>query len=87
MKLSAASPLKQLYIQPSAIFAYLAFALKQFGERLVQLVLGSHEVQVWQGRDRHGNMYWRVYDPVTKASDSFSSVNEVRIWLEQRYYQ
>lgn len=87
MKLSAASPLKQLYIQPSAISAYLAFALKQFGERLVRFVSGSHEVQVWQGRDRRGNTYWRVYDPVTKASDSFSSVNEVRIWLEQRYYQ
>lgn len=30
---------------------------------------------------------WRVYDPQTRQEAVFSNENEVRIWLEQRYYQ
>lgn len=46
----------------------------------------SSEPQVWQQRDRSGQTYWQVYDPETSRSASLSSEQEVRQWLEQRYY-
>jgi hypothetical protein len=46
----------------------------------------SNEPIVSQGRDRSGQIYWRVYDPVSDRSIRFSSEQEVRQWLEQRFY-
>ena len=45
------------------------------------------EPKIWQKRDRYGNLYWVVYDPTTGHSSCFSSEQEVRVWLEQRYYR
>ncbi|BAU15407.1 hypothetical protein LEP3755_59650 [Leptolyngbya sp. NIES-3755] len=47
----------------------------------------SSEPRVWQRRDRSGQTYWQVYDPETNRSARLSSEQEVRQWLEQRYYQ
>jgi hypothetical protein len=37
--------------------------------------------------DRHGNLYFQVYDPDTHMTTTFASEQEVRIWIEQRYYR
>jgi hypothetical protein len=87
MKLSTPLVLKPSHVQASTVSSRFLSGLKQFGERLIQLIVGTHEVQIWQVNDRAGNVYWRVYDPATKASTSFGSSSEVRIWLEQRYYR
>lgn len=34
----------------------------------------------------HKGKFWRVYDPETRKSAICFSEDEVRIWLEQRYY-
>ncbi|HEY9700778.1 MAG TPA: hypothetical protein V6D10_26225 [Trichocoleus sp.] len=52
---------------------------------IVRFLSGSSEPQIQFKRDRLGNHFWRVYDPTTNQSTSFSSETEVRIWLEQRY--
>lgn len=44
------------------------------------------EPKVWQKKDRKGNIYWRVYNPTTGYCGSFNSEEEVRMWLEERYY-
>lgn len=87
MKLSTPLTLKPSHIYSSKVSNRVLLGLKQFGKRLFQWIAGNPEVQIRQVSDRAGNVYWRVYDPATKASTSFSSSSEVRIWLEQRYYR
>lgn len=48
--------------------------------------LSSLEPKIWQKCDRRGNSYWLVRDPVTGRSAHFASEQEVRVWLEKRYY-
>ena len=36
--------------------------------------------------DRHGNSYWQVYDHVSASHCSFGSEQEVKAWLDRRYY-
>lgn len=43
------------------------------------------EPKIWEKRDRSGNVFYKVYDPITGISNQFSSDLEVRIWLEERY--
>lgn len=37
--------------------------------------------------NRKGQIVWRVYDPVSRRHHEFTSELELRIWLEERYYQ
>ena len=50
-------------------------------------LVNSHEPMIEEKCDRDGNRYWQVYDPITQNLRCFDSENDVRIWLEQRYYQ
>jgi hypothetical protein len=52
---------------------------------LIKLAAGSSEPQISEHSDRQGNIFWRVYDPISQTSARFSSEMEVRIWLDQRY--
>lgn len=52
-----------------------------------KLINNRTEPQVWHKRDRAGNTYWQVFDPVTGYFTYFSSEQEVRIWIEERYYR
>ena len=36
---------------------------------------------------RGGREVWKVYDPISKSSRSFSTEDEVRVWIEQRFYR
>ncbi|MBD2459507.1 hypothetical protein H6G89_00480 [Oscillatoria sp. FACHB-1407] len=54
---------------------------------MTKLLTCSSEPHVWQERDRHGNLTWRIYEPSTNRSATFASEEEVRIWLEKRYYR
>ncbi len=45
----------------------------------------SDEPRIWQKRDRFGNVWWYVYDPISHRSIQFSSEQEVRRWLEKRF--
>jgi YD repeat-containing protein len=45
----------------------------------------SDELRIWQERDRLGNVWWYVYDPMSRRSIQFPSEQEVRRWLEKRF--
>ncbi len=66
--------------QPQAIS--LVYRL---GQAVTNFLRCSTEPQVWQKRDRHGNLCWQLYDPSTNQSATFASADEVRMWLEERY--
>lgn len=38
-------------------------------------------------RNYDGTPLWSVYDPVSRQTFTATSQNEIRAWLEQRYYQ
>ncbi|MBD3883749.1 hypothetical protein IFO70_18460 [Phormidium tenue FACHB-886] len=60
--------------------------LRHFWERLLTLLSGRTEPQIWRKRDRAGNWYFQVFDPATGELSMLGSEQEVRIWIEQRYY-
>ncbi len=47
----------------------------------------AQQPKIWQRRDRLGQIWWYGYDPVTDRSICRDSEDEIRIWLEERYYQ
>lgn len=65
----------------------LKFRLQQFGQALLKSFLGSREPQIATKYDREGRAYYVVYDPVDRQHYTFHSEQEVRIWLDGRYYQ
>lgn len=44
------------------------------------------EPKIWEKKDRLGNTYFRVDDPKGDRYLYFHSEDEVRWWLDQRYY-
>jgi hypothetical protein len=45
------------------------------------------EPRIQQKFDRLGHVYWKAFDPLTRKTQFFETEDEVRRWLEQRYYQ
>ncbi len=52
---------------------------------IANLALCRSELKVSERRDRQGNLYYQVYDPLTRRFTNFGSEAEIRYWLEQRY--
>jgi hypothetical protein len=62
-------------------------ALKTIWQHFSTILTKSNELRVWQRTDRFGNTWWNAYDPATGRSTSVTSESEMRIWIEERYYQ
>lgn len=60
--------------------------LKKIWLLLFTALTDSNELQVWQTSDS-GKTCWNAYDPATGRSLSLASENELRVWIEERYYQ
>ncbi|OUL21400.1 hypothetical protein BV378_26800 [Nostoc sp. RF31YmG] len=67
------------------IFTSVYQALHGFWQKAIQTLLAPDELQVIQKVDRHGNIYWQAYDPVTGKSFSSGSEVDVSMWIEQLY--
>lgn len=61
--------------------------LQQVAHSFLKYCVGSSEPRISALRDRQGNPYFVAYDPVDNRRHSFASEVELRVWLEQRYYQ
>jgi hypothetical protein len=64
----------------------LAQTLKQIGDRTMRFFTGQTEPRIWQ-RTRHGQPTWFAHDPITNRTRQFTSEQDVRLWLEKRYYE
>jgi hypothetical protein len=60
--------------------------LEQLWNAVLQILTRSPEPKIYQKHDRHGKLYFQVYDPIAHRTSTFSTEQEVRIWLDQRYY-
>jgi len=56
------------------------------GYRLMSYFSGSSDPQIRQ-RTYGNQLVWHVYDPITGREWKFSTEQEVRIWLDERYNQ
>lgn len=62
-------------------------SLEQLWNSLLDAFARSSEPRIYQKRTHDGKFYFKVYDPVARQTNTFSSETEVRIWLDQRYYK
>lgn len=60
--------------------------LKKIVQRLTEILIGSNELQIEQTYDRFGNNWWHIYDPVTGRHAAVDSEEQLRTWIEERYY-
>jgi hypothetical protein len=63
-----------------------SIGFRVFWENLLTCLSGRKEPKIWRKRDRVGNWYFQVFDPSTRISSVLESEQEVRVWLEKRYY-
>ncbi|MCL1471899.1 hypothetical protein [Argonema antarcticum] len=61
--------------------------LNKFWQSLVKGIVSGKDLRVWQKSDRSGNTEWHAYDPATGRSTCVASDAEMRMWIEQQYYQ
>lgn len=87
MKLSRLlSNSSQQYLQNQFLKTSINSTLSRMLERLLKSFIGSDELQVWQTKDCYGNNWWHAYDPVTSRHTVVDSEEQLRAWIEQRYY-
>lgn len=60
---------------------------KNLFKRWNSFVNQSAEIKVNQRSDRHGNVYYHLYNPMTNRSSFVSSESEIRLLLDQQRYQ
>jgi hypothetical protein len=70
------------------IFSAIAITLKSSLSYIWDILSTSlsNDPRIWQRRDRFGRVYWQVYDPIRDRTIIFNSEEEVRYWLDQRFY-
>lgn len=61
-------------------------ALKRVLQAFIQLFSDNNEPRIWLTTDRYGNTFWHAYDPVSDKSVTCCSEDEMRAWIERRYY-
>lgn len=61
------------------------FRLNQILTVIVHAFANGDQPRIREIRDRYGHLQWRVYDPRTDKTHRFLSIDEVYVWLEERY--
>jgi hypothetical protein len=60
--------------------------LNQAARAIAHALIGSSDPFIWQKIARHGNTWWMIDDPLTGNRFHALSEEEVRAWIDQRYY-
>lgn len=60
---------------------------KRFCQALIGKFSGDQELKVWETADSAGRKLWHAYDPISGRLICTETEAEMRVWLEQRYYQ
>lgn len=70
----------------SNILRSIRQALHSLWQNTVKILLADpQELEVIQKVDRHGNIYWQAYDPVSGKSYASGSEIDISMWIEQLY--
>jgi hypothetical protein len=60
---------------------------QRFLDQLLNILSPYEQPRIRCYTTRMGEPAWTVYDPVDRSTHHFNAEEDVRIWLEQRYYQ
>lgn len=60
--------------------------LRTVWKLLITSLTRRPEPQVWKSCNQDGDIYWRIYDPMTGRMAYLGSEEEVLAWIEQSYY-
>ena len=52
----------------------------------MKFLTSGNELRIWQ-RTSNGRPIWFAHDPITNRTRSFTSEQDVRQWLDNRYYE
>lgn len=55
-------------------------------QAILDVAVKDNEPKILQIRDRHGQIWWRAYDPKSRRSLVCTTEDEVRLWLDQLPY-
>ncbi|HEY9596817.1 MAG TPA: hypothetical protein V6D33_04025 [Cyanophyceae cyanobacterium] len=87
MKISnASSHFLNTYLPNWQVKSTIISAFKSSLEHLIDFLKLSDEPRIWKTTDREGITVWRIYDPVSDHAVTLDSEDEIRAWLERRYY-
>jgi len=76
------------YAQPTErVSAESPSRWQRWGQALFRYFLGAKEPRIVTKIDRDGHLFYEVYDPIDRRHHTFGSEHDVRVWLEERYYQ
>ncbi|MEA5450497.1 hypothetical protein VB780_18090 [Leptolyngbya sp. CCNP1308] len=73
-------------VQPTPRALGLSQVFRSLGDRLLNFFTGTEELRIWQST-RNGHQVWFAHDPITNRTRSFYSEQDVRQWLDNRYYE
>lgn len=54
---------------------------------LSTVITSKNDLKVWRKSHADGSNEWHAYDPATGRSTCVASDAEMRVWIEQQYYQ
>jgi hypothetical protein len=54
--------------------------------RLLESITVVNELKIYSLKSKSGNAYWVIRDPILGHKLFFESEQEVRVWLDKRYY-
>lgn len=60
--------------------------LNHAARAIAHALTGNSDPFIWQKTDRNGNTWWIINDPLTGTCFHALSEEEVRAWIDQRYY-
>lgn len=73
-------------LQHNSIHLPVGSAFRTILQQIAQFFISSNEPRIWTTTDCYGTTSWHVYDPVRDVKASLESEDEMRAWLERRYY-
>jgi len=66
---------------------HLSAKLNDIWQHALSYLCIAAEPRVWHTEDSLGRTAWSAYDPMTGRSIEQVSVQDLRVWLEERHYQ
>lgn len=66
---------------------HLRTKLNDLWQAVIEFLETSSELYITQIQDKTGQTQWKAFDPITGQSAQFDSEEDVRVWVEERYYQ
>lgn len=73
------------WMQLAALGSSVQGQIDRWGARLCDALTLSTEPRITSKQDPSGNRYFVMYDPYDRSTRTFTTEDEVRVWLEKRY--